>query len=111
MWCCISGRPSAPALLEVVDVTEDSVTMSWLSPDRDGGARIFRYVVELCDVLRAEGWVKVKEVDSSSILVACIEGLKEGKPYLFRVYAENDIGAGPAAETRNPIIPRSQLGM
>jgi titin len=103
-------KPSAPQLLEVSNLSEDSVTLSWMSPINDGGARVFRYVVELRDLSRAEGWTYVKEVDSSDILVACIEGLKEGKPYQFRVYAENEVGAGPAAELRDSVIPKGQLG-
>jgi len=103
-------RPAAPAGLEVTAVTEDSVTLSWLSPERDGGARIFRYAVELHDVSRAEGWIKMKEVSSSSHLMATIDNLLEGKPYLFRVYAENEVGPGPAYELSDPIVPRAHMG-
>ena len=53
---------------------------------------------------------QVKEVDSSEFLLATVENLKEGKPYLFRVYAENEVGAGPATELRDSVIPRSSLG-
>ncbi len=68
------------------------------------------YLLQVCDVSRSDGWVKVKEVDSSARLVACVEGLKEGKPYLFRVRAENQHGPGAATETPDAIVPRSQLG-
>jgi len=102
-------KPGAPSLVEVANVTEDSVTISWLSPERDGGARIFRYVVELCDIQRAEGWVKVREVDASDLPVVCIDELKEGKAYGFRVYAENEIGAGPAAELSQTVRPRATM--
>lgn len=95
----------------MVDITEDSVTISWLSPHSSGSSRIFRYVVEIFDVARPDGWVKVKEVDSSAGLVACIENLREGSSYLFRVYAENQHGPGAAVETIDAIVPRSQLGM
>jgi hypothetical protein len=54
-----SGRPGAPGGLEVTAVWGDGVTLAWLSPERDGGARITRYVLEMCDVHRAEGWIKV----------------------------------------------------
>ena len=84
--------------------------LSWLAPNSDGGSRIFRYIVEICDFVRAEGWIRVKEVDSSDILVACVEGLKEGKPYLFRVYAENEVGAGMPMELSDAVVPRSQMG-
>ena len=53
---------------------------------------------------------QVREIDSCEFLVACIENLREGKPYLFRVYAENEVGAGAAIELRDSVIPRSTLG-
>ena len=102
-------KPSAPVLLEVVGLTEDSVTLSWLSPERDGGSKIFRYVIERRE-LSKPNWVQVKKVDASEILVACIEGLRDGISYLFRVFAENEVGAGPAVELREAVVPRSQLG-
>ena len=60
--------------------------------------------------MRAEGWIRVKEVDSSDILVACVEELKEGNSYLFRVYAENEVGAGMAMELSESVTPRAQVG-
>jgi titin len=103
-------RPAAPAGVEVTAVSDDSVTLAWLSPERDGGARIFRYIVELQDVTRAEGWVKVREVSASDHLMATIDGLKEGKPYHFRVAAENEVGPGPAYELPEPVAPRAFMG-
>ena len=54
--------------------------------------------------------LQVKEVDSCEFLAACVENLKEGKPYMFRVYAENEVGAGTATELRDSVIPRSNIG-
>lgn len=105
------AKPSRPALLEVVNITEDSVTLSWLSPERDGGSRIVRYVVEMHDMSQPlSDWTRVKVVGSSDILVACIEHLKEKRKYQFRVYAENKVGVGPATQLRESVIPRSLLG-
>jgi titin len=103
-------KPSAPALIEVANLTEDGVTLSWLPPERDGGSRIIRYIVEKCDPSTSMGWVPVQEVDSSAVLITYIEGLKEGRPYLFRVSAENEVGLGTPAELRDAVIPRGQIG-
>jgi len=97
-------------LLEVVGLTEDSVTLSWLSPERDGGSRIHGYVIECRELGGTGGWTRVKRVDSSDILVACVEGLRVGVSYRFRVYAETEAGSGPPVELRQPVVPRSQLG-
>ena len=103
-------RPSAPAHLEVSSVTEDSVTLTWLSPERDGGSRIFKYIIELREGRRGDSWRCIKTVDSSDILVACVEGLREGRPYMFRVHAENSVGAGPPTEVRETVVPKSHMG-
>ena len=109
----LTEKPSAPVQLEVVGMTEDSVTLSWLSPERDGGSRIRGYAIECREVGGTGagiGWTTVKRIDSSDILVACVEGLRVGVSYSFRVYAENDAGSGPPVELRQPVLPRSQLG-
>ena len=59
----------------MANISEDSVTISWLPPERDGGSRIIRYVLEKCDPSASQGWVPVHEVDSSAVLITCVEGL------------------------------------
>ena len=109
-WCVSAAKPSGPALLEVVNVTADSITLSWLSPERDGGSRILRYIVEMCDE-RTGKWLRMKDVDASEILVASIGGLQsDGRRYRFRVRAESRAGLGLATELREAVVPRSQLG-
>ena len=97
-------------MLEVTSVTENSVTLSWMSPERDGGSRITTYVVEQREVGCQGAWFQVKKVDSSDNLVATIGNLIEGTPYMFRVSAENEVGVGTPAQLREAIIPRKLHG-
>ena len=53
---------------------------------------------------------QVKTVSSSEHLIVTIDNLREGKPYLLRVFAENEVGAGPAYELPEPIVPRAHMG-
>ena len=96
--------------MEVANISDDSVTLSWLSPESQGGGRIRSYMVEMRDMTRTDGWRTVKEVDASDILVCVVENLREGIPYKFRVCAVNEAGKGPVTELTDAVAPRSQLG-
>ncbi|ESO04852.1 hypothetical protein HELRODRAFT_191479 [Helobdella robusta] len=101
------SRPLPPAMLEVVSTTHDSITLSWLPPESDGGSKILSYVVEQREVGGADAtWFPVKRVDSNDSLVACIGGLIEGTPYLFRIYAENKVGPGGYVQLKSHVTPR-----
>ncbi len=39
-----------------------------------------------------------------------VQNLVEGKAYLFRVAAENEVGQGPFTETPEPITAKSAFG-
>lgn len=97
-------------MLEVTSVTDNSVTLSWMSPEIDGGSRITNYVVEQREVGCQGTWFQVKKIDSSDNLVVTIGNLIEGTPYMFRVSAENDVGIGTPAQLREAIIPRKLHG-
>ena len=89
-----------------MDHTRDSLTLSWGASQSDGGSPILHYILE-----RREGWktwgnpVKVKPEGEK--LTCCVQNLKEGQDYYFRVFAENTVGASPAIETETAYKPRS----
>ncbi|KAK7507540.1 hypothetical protein BaRGS_00001475, partial [Batillaria attramentaria] len=101
-------KPSAPEPpLEVVDHTRESLTLSWGASESDGGTPILHYVLE-----RREGWkttwthvAKVKPEGQK--LTHCVQNLKEGQDYYFRVYAENSVGTSRPIETETSVKPRS----
>jgi titin len=106
----LPGRPSAPTRFEVTNVSEDSVTLTWLSPEHDGGSRIFNYVIESREATPGSNWRRVRTVNSSDNLVATVDGLSEGRNYHFRIHAANAVGSGPFAEIRDSAIPKSRSG-
>jgi len=72
-----------------VDAT--TVSCSWDSPLRDGGAPVSGYAVEQRDAHRP-GWVPV--CDSVSRPTFKFENLNEGDEYVFRAAAINRFGTG-----------------
>jgi len=90
----LTDTPGPPVNFVFEDVRKNSVICKWEPPLDDGGSEILNYVLEKKDNTKAEmGWVTV-----SSTLRHCkfhVTKLIEEKEYLFRVFAENRVGAGP----------------
>lgn len=86
------------------DITATSITISWRPPLFDGGRPLSGYLVERREAKRMT-WTKVGRTEPS-ILTYCIQNLIENKEYLFRVFAENEEGVGPALDSTEPVIPR-----
>jgi serine/threonine protein kinase/predicted RNA-binding protein with TRAM domain len=90
----VPGKPGSP---ECTGTTEDSITLSWDPPMRDGGKPIKGYVLEKREA-GSKRWVKASphEIKDTEFTV---KGLIEGRPYEFRVAAVNEAGVGGYAET------------
>ncbi|NWV78822.1 TITIN protein, partial [Dasyornis broadbenti] len=90
----VLDTPGPPVNFVFEDLRKNSVICKWEPPLDDGGSEILNYVLEKKDNTKADmGWVTV-----SSTLRHCkfhVTKLIEGKEYLFRVCAENRVGAGP----------------
>uniref|UniRef100_A0A3Q3B683 Titin n=1 Tax=Kryptolebias marmoratus TaxID=37003 RepID=A0A3Q3B683_KRYMA len=86
----VLDRPSAPlGPVELFDVTEDSVSLTWLPPAYDGGSPITNYIVQKRETTTAN-WM-----DVSSAVARCtmkIMKLTTGLEYQFRIRAENKYG-------------------
>ncbi|XP_071104533.1 twitchin-like isoform X3 [Haliotis cracherodii] len=93
--------PSAPSSPKSIGTTEDSITLSWNPPKRDGGAEILGYQVEK----REKGdnkWTKANVSDIGDTEYT-VKGLQEGKDYEFRVCAVNAAGPGEHSECSDSI--------
>ncbi|ESO03551.1 hypothetical protein HELRODRAFT_191869 [Helobdella robusta] len=98
----VPGKPGAP---EAVGTTEDSITLSWEPPFKDGGRPIKGYVLEKREA-GSKRWSRVSphDIDDTTFTV---KNLIEGKPYEFRVAAVNEAGVGAFAECDKAIKPQA----
>ena len=94
--------PSSPRDLHVTDVTQDSITLSWLPPADNGGSEVIRYVIEKRDALRMS-WQMAGTTPTTKFTVT---RLSEGVQYVFRVTAENAQGQSLPEELMKAIAPR-----
>ncbi|XP_052800015.1 twitchin-like isoform X4 [Mya arenaria] len=94
-------KPSAPGTPKCKTTTEESITLTWSPPKKDGGNPISGYVLER----KEKGdnkWTKCSFADIPDTEFT-VKGLKEGKEYDFRVAAVNNAGPGDYSETTAPI--------
>jgi titin len=101
------SKPQGP--LEVSDITEDHVKLSWKPPNKDGGSNLTAFIVEKSEAQRPR-WLRVARLPPDT-LAADVDNLIENKDYYFRVMAENEAGIGPALENDKAIAPKSKYGM
>lgn len=90
----------------MTNVTKDSVSLSWLKPEHDGGSRIVSYLIEALEKGQQK-WVKCAVVKTTHHVV---HGLKENVDYFFRVSAENQAGLSDPKELLLPVTVKEQLG-
>ncbi|VDK78974.1 unnamed protein product [Dibothriocephalus latus] len=94
--------PGAPSDLEATDVDEDSVTLSWKKPRKDGGGKISGYVIEYKPFSGGD-WTKAAGAGGKDTQ-GTVTGLTKGEKYLFRVSAKNEAGIGEPAQTNRAIL-------
>ena len=91
-------KPGKPGTPEVLKITKNSADLSWTAPDKDGGAKIEKYLVEM----REKGDMKWRTVEKVPNTEHIVTGLRENAEYEFRVTAENKAGQGPASDPSKP---------
>ena len=99
-----ADKPGCPVNFHVTDMTEDTVSLAWSTPEDDGGCELKDYVVEKRESSK-RSW---QPVARTTELQLAASGLQEGTTYLFRVAATNDVGSSEWVELDKSVTPKSQ---
>ena len=93
--CFFSDVPEMPGKPQAGAITHANLKLTWAAPRKDGGSPITKYLVQKKGAKDAT-WVTVNSaVPTVSYFV---EDLEPESNYSFRVFAENDVGQGPASQ-------------
>ncbi|GAB0100256.1 muscle M-line assembly protein unc-89 [Sergentomyia squamirostris] len=104
----VTSRPSSPGKVLISMSIGKSVSLTWTSPDDDGGCKIGNYVVEYFRL----GWNVWLKATTTRQLSTTLNDLIEGSEYKFRVKAENPYGMSePSEESDVLFIPDPKRGI
>lgn len=90
-----ADKPSAPQNVTVTDITAETATVTWETPEDDGGKPITQYVIEKREANR-QSWKRIGDTPSLQLPVS---DLVENAQYIFRVFAQNDVGLSEPTES------------
>ena len=98
-------RAVGPALTAVAMATGSSgqIRLAWYAPLTNGGLAITDYLIQR-SANGVSGWTTIADGVSTATTYT-VNGLANGAPYHFRVYARNAIGSSPAGNvtTATPV--------
>ena len=107
--CCIfSDPPGQPQNLHIENLKKTGCTLVWEPPTSDGGSPITGYYVEKSAGFSSR-WIKVNR-DPLSTTSVTYKDLVEGSEYEYRVFAENEAGAGKPSDTTGMFVAKDPYG-
>lgn len=93
--------PSAPGKPEFTNISDSSITISWLPSVKPGASEIIGYTVEVFPDDNTKGWITIAQrVESLSYTH---EHLLKDLTYVYIVRAENSFGLGMPSPMSEPI--------
>ncbi|KAH0624910.1 hypothetical protein JD844_032817 [Phrynosoma platyrhinos] len=104
--------PSAPSKPEVVDVSRNTVTLSW-KPNLNSGATPTSYIIEAFSHAAGSSWQTVAENVKTETFA--VKGLKPNAIYLFLIRAANAYGISDPSQISDPVktqdVPPTSQGV
>uniref|UniRef100_A0A672I810 Titin n=1 Tax=Salarias fasciatus TaxID=181472 RepID=A0A672I810_SALFA len=101
-------KPGAPAYVNVIDSTKNSITISWGKPLSDGGSTIQGYIVEVCKA-EEDQWTMVTPPTGLRVNKYEISKLTESQEYKIQVCALNKLGVGEPAVLSGTAKPEERV--
>ena len=108
--------PSKPLNLQAT-AKNAAASLSWQTPENNGGVDILGYIVEY-SVTNGTTWVVYDQLNSTTLLPVIADrntvryledNIINNTSYIFRVRAYNSIGLGPYSEASSPVTPSTSL--
>lgn len=103
----IAKIPSSPSKPQVINVTDDSITITWLPGNKIGGSEIIGYSIEVFSNNMSKGWIEVAARIPDTQYVQ--HDLTYGATYIFVVRAENAHGVSAPSQMSDPIVAGKQI--
>lgn len=95
----IPGPPSKPQL---INVTDDSITINWQASSKTGGSDIIGYSIEIFSNNISKSWIPIASKVADTTYTK--RELTRGATYIFIVRAENSFGISAPSPMSDPII-------
>jgi titin len=101
--------PDAPQKVKVEEIRNETVELSWQSPENDGGSPITGYFIERCELipnLTTQLWTRS---GMSKSTIHLVENLQANHKYQFRVIAENAQGRSQPSEPTDCVLVQGNV--
>lgn len=103
----VSKIPSPPTKPQVVNVTDDSITISWQVGNQVSGSDVLGYSIEVFSNNMSKGWIEVASRVEGTTWTQ--RDLTLGATYTFFVRAENANGVSAPSQTSDPMVVGRQV--
>ncbi|XP_033640975.1 twitchin-like isoform X1 [Asterias rubens] len=99
----VIDKPQKPENVKIVGYDEHSVSLAWKPPTDNGNCQITHYIVEYKETKRGDWAIADDSVTSPEFTVP---DLTEGKEYIFRVAAVNEVGTSEPTQCDRPQVAK-----